>query len=50
MLTPVAELGKRWKKLKRMVAMKEDKQSQLTWIPKISHILDHQTGSIYQLI
>ena len=47
---PVAELGKRRKKLERRVAMKEDKQSQLTWIPKISYILDHQPGSIYQLI
>jgi hypothetical protein len=28
----------------------EDQQSQLIWIPEISQTLDHQPGSIQQLI
>jgi hypothetical protein len=49
-LTPVVELGKDWKKLKRRVIPLGDQQSQLTWNPKISQTLSHQPGSIHQLI
>jgi hypothetical protein len=38
-----------WKMLRRAI-LKEDQQSQLIWIPKISQTLDHQTGSIHQLV
>jgi len=34
--TPVVELGKGQKKLRRKVTPKEDQQSQLSWIPEIS--------------
>jgi hypothetical protein len=30
-LTPVVELGKSWKKLRRRKTLEEDQQSQLTW-------------------
>jgi hypothetical protein len=46
----VVELGKGWKKLRRRVALYEEQQSQLTWTPEISQILNHQTDSIHQLI
>jgi hypothetical protein len=49
-LTPVVELGKGLKKLRRRAILKEDQQSQLIWTPKISQTLDHQTDSIQQLI
>jgi hypothetical protein len=39
LLTPVVELGKIWKKLRRRATLKEDQQSQLTWTPKISQTL-----------
>jgi hypothetical protein len=42
-------IRKGWKKL-RSVILYEDQQSQLIWNPKISHTLDHQRDSIYQLI
>ena len=32
--TPVVELGKGWKKLRRRITPEEDQQSQLTWIPQ----------------
>jgi hypothetical protein len=48
--TPVVELGKGWKKLRRRAVQQEDQQSQLTWIPGISKTLSHQLGSIHQLI
>ena len=50
LLTLVVELGKRWKKLRRRATMCGDQQSQLTWTPEISRTLDHQPGSIHQLI
>jgi hypothetical protein len=49
-LTPVVELGKGEKKLRRRGILQEDQQSQLIWTPKISQTLDHQTDSIHQLI
>jgi hypothetical protein len=48
--TPVVELGKGWKKLRRRMTLWEDQQSQLTWTPGISQTLSHQPGSIHQLI
>jgi hypothetical protein len=45
LLTPVVEVGKTWKKLRRSTILSEDQQSQLTWIPEISQTLDHQPGS-----
>ena len=33
-LTPVAELGKSWKKLRRRKILYEDQQSQLIWTPR----------------
>jgi hypothetical protein len=50
LLTPVVEIGKSWKKLKRRVTLKDDLQFQFTWTPEISQIRNHQTGSIHQLI
>jgi hypothetical protein len=50
LLTPVVELGKNWKKLRRTVTLQEEQQSQLIWITEIFQKLDHQTGSIHQLI
>jgi hypothetical protein len=50
LLTPVVELGKKKRKLRRRPTLQEDQQSQLTWTPKISQTLDHQPGSIHQLI
>jgi hypothetical protein len=41
LLTPVVELGKSWKKLRRRAALEEDQQSQLTWNPETSQTLDH---------
>jgi hypothetical protein len=49
LLTPVVELGKSRRKLKEGYPV-GDQQSQLTWIPEISQTLDHQPGSIHQLI
>jgi hypothetical protein len=49
-MTPVVELGKSWMKLRRRVTLQEDQPSQLTWTPEISQTLDHQPGSIEQLI
>jgi hypothetical protein len=49
-LSPVVELGKSWKKLKKRATLWEDQWSQLTWNPKISQTLHHQLGSIHQLI
>jgi hypothetical protein len=46
----VVELGESWKKLRRRANLLEDQQSQLTWTPEISQILELQPGSIYQLI
>jgi hypothetical protein len=34
----------------RRAILWEEQQSQLIWTPEISQTLDHQTGSIYQLI
>jgi hypothetical protein len=50
LLTPVFELEKGWKKLRRRSTQQEDQQSQLTWTPDISPTLDHQPGSIQELI
>jgi hypothetical protein len=50
LLTPVIELGKSWKTLRRRMTLKEDQQSQLTWTPEISQTMDDQPGSIHQLI
>jgi hypothetical protein len=50
LLTPVVESGKSWKKLRRRATLQEDQQCQLTWTPEISQTLDHQPGSIHQLI
>jgi hypothetical protein len=50
LLTPVDELGRRWKKLRRRAKLWEDQQPQLTWTLKISQTLDYQPGSIHQLI
>ena len=47
LLTHVVDLGKCWKKLRRRATMYEDQQN---WTPEISQILDHQAGSIQQLI
>ena len=49
-LTPVVDLGKCWKKLRRRVTLEEDQESQLIWTSEISETVDHQTGSIHQLI
>jgi hypothetical protein len=49
-LTPVVELGKSWKKLRRRANLYENQQSQLIWTPKIYQSVDHQTDSIHQLI
>ena len=47
LLTPVVELGKSWKKLRRRrVTLEEDQH----WTPEISQTLDQQPGSINQLI
>jgi hypothetical protein len=45
--TPVVEMGKGWKKLRRRTTPWEDQQSQLTWTPEISHTVDHLPGSIH---
>jgi hypothetical protein len=50
LLTPVIELGKGRKKLRRKTTLWEEPQSQLTWTPEISQTLNHQPGSIQQLI
>jgi hypothetical protein len=50
LLIPVVELGKGWKKLRKRMTLNENHKSQLTWTPKFSQTLDHQTGSINQLI
>jgi hypothetical protein len=50
MLTPVVELGKSWKTRRKRAILWGDQQSQLIWTPKISQTLEHQTGSIHQLI
>jgi hypothetical protein len=50
LLTPIVELGKSWKKLRKMVILLEVQQSQLTWTTEISQILEHWPGSIHQLI
>jgi hypothetical protein len=39
-----------WKKLRRRAILEEDQQSQLIWIPEIFQTLDHQPGTIHQLI
>jgi hypothetical protein len=39
-----------WKKLRRRPNLWEEQQSQLNWTPEISQTLDHQPGSIEQLI
>ena len=50
-MTPVVELEKSWKKLRRRRAtLKEDKQSQMSRFPKISQTLSHQPDRIHQLI
>jgi hypothetical protein len=49
-LTPVVELGKNYKKLRRRMTLYEDQWSQLIWTSEISQTLDHQPGSIHQLI
>jgi hypothetical protein len=48
--TPVVELGKSWKKLRKRAAPWEDQQSQFIWTSEISQTLNHQPGSIQQLI
>jgi hypothetical protein len=50
LLTPVVELGRGWKKLRRRVTLWEDQQFQLTWPPKISQTLDYQSSCISHLI
>jgi hypothetical protein len=50
LLNPVVELGKSWKKLRRRANLSEDQQSQLIRNPESSQTLDHQPGSIHQLI
>jgi hypothetical protein len=50
LVTPVVELGKSYKNLKRSLTLWEDQQSQLTWTFRISQTLSHQLGSIQQLI
>jgi hypothetical protein len=49
-LTPVVELRKGWKKLRRKATLYEDQQSHLIWTTEIFQTQVHQTGSIYQLI
>jgi hypothetical protein len=50
-MTPVVELEKSWKNLRRRRAtLKEDKQSQMSRFPKISQTLSHQPDRIHQLI
>jgi hypothetical protein len=48
--TPIFELGKGWKKLRRRVTPQVDQQSQLSQIPEISQTLNHQLGSIQKLV
>jgi hypothetical protein len=48
--TPVVELGKCRKKLRRRVTLEEEQQSQLTWTPESSQTLSHQPSSIYHMI
>jgi hypothetical protein len=48
--TPVVELGKGWKELRRRVTLYKDQQSQLTWTLEISQTLRHQPGSIHYLV
>jgi hypothetical protein len=50
MVTPVVELGKRWKKLKRKAILEKDQPSQLTWTPEVALTLYHQPGSIHHMI
>jgi hypothetical protein len=50
LLTPVVELEESWKKLRKRASLYKDQQSQLTWTSEISQTLDHQPGSIHQLI
>jgi hypothetical protein len=49
-LTPVVELGKGWKKLRRRATLNEDQQSQSGPPRSLTHWTDHQTDSIHQLI
>jgi hypothetical protein len=45
--TPVVELGKDWKNLKRRVIPKEDQLSQLTCTSEVSQTLSHPPGSMH---
>ena len=46
----MVELGKDWKKMRKMTTPQENHHSQLTWTPEISQILSHQSGSIEERV
>jgi hypothetical protein len=50
LLTPVVELGKSWKKLRKRTALKGGPAVLINLDPKISQILNHQPGSKHKLI